>query len=238
MSEISFYKLLTKDVRVKEGLNACMNCGICTAICPAAGFFEYDPRSIAVTVQSGNDHDIKVLLESDTIWYCGQCLSCKTRCPRNNCPGLIISALRKLSQDYGLFVKSRFGRQQFLIIQTIGKNLLEYGYCIHPTKVIPEIHPEQGPVWRWIYENMERVYQTVGANLDGDGDGAMRKISKNDLNELEQIFKVTGGIELTEKIEACSREKAVEFGITDEDGNPDMEKYCTFLNNETGDYDE
>ena len=50
--------LLKSDVRLEEGLTACMNCGICTAICPAAEYFEYDPRSIAVTVQSGNEEEI------------------------------------------------------------------------------------------------------------------------------------------------------------------------------------
>ena len=169
---------LKNDVRLEEGLQACMNCGICTAVCPAAEFYEYDPRSIAVTVQSGNVEKISSLLESDTIWYCGQCMSCKSRCPRNNCPGLIISVLRKLSQETGAFTQSRMGRQQYLIMKTIGANILKYGYCVHPTTLVPETHPEQGPVWKWIYENMQDVYAVVGANLDGDGPGAMRKISQ------------------------------------------------------------
>ena len=40
------YDLLMKDYRLKEGLNACINCGTCTAICPAAEFYRYDPRKI------------------------------------------------------------------------------------------------------------------------------------------------------------------------------------------------
>jgi len=80
-------ELLKKDVRFQEGLNTCINCGTCTAICPAARFYNYDPRIIVDTVQSCDEVDILALLESDTIWYCGECLSCKTRCPRNNTPG-------------------------------------------------------------------------------------------------------------------------------------------------------
>lgn len=237
MAEISFYKQLINDVRIKEGLNACMNCGICTAVCPAAKYFEYDPRSIAITVQSQNEEKIRELLESDTIWYCGQCMSCKTRCPRNNCPGLIVSALRKLSQEHGLFIKSRLGRQQYLIKQTIGKNILRFGYCVHPAVVTPEAHPEQGPVWEWVYNNQEAVYHAVGANLDKEGAGAMRKIADEDLKELAQIFKVTGGTALSEKIEACSRVKAIELGILNERGEPDMEKYYDYVNNETEDHE-
>ena len=96
---------LQKDVRLKEGLNSCINCGTCTAICPAAEFYDYDPRVIAEKVQSKNDAVIEELLKSDTIWYCGECMSCKTRCPKNNTPGLIIMALRSLSQDLGYFVE-------------------------------------------------------------------------------------------------------------------------------------
>ena len=82
-------KELEKDVRYLEGLNSCINCGVCTAICPAAQFCDYDPRMIADTVQKGNETEIEKLLKTDTIWYCGECLSCKTRCPRGNTPGYI-----------------------------------------------------------------------------------------------------------------------------------------------------
>lgn len=226
-SEIN--KSLKTDIRITEALQACMNCGICTAVCPAAEFYEYDPRSIAVIVQSGNLEKIIDLLESDTIWYCGQCMSCKTRCPRNNCSGLIISVLRKISQETGAFTKSRMGRQQYLLLKTIGANILNYGYCIHPTTVVPETHPEQGPVWKWIYENMHDVYAVVGANLDGDGTGAMRKINSADLNELNNIFNVSGGMKLFDTITHFSKLKAIEMGMVDKDGEADMGKYTQYL---------
>ena len=38
-----YYKMLMEDIRFQEGLRACMNCGVCTAICPAAEFYDYDP---------------------------------------------------------------------------------------------------------------------------------------------------------------------------------------------------
>ena len=77
-----YYKMLMEDIRFQEGLRACMNCGVCTAICPAAEFYDYDPRKIVDLVQSENNEEIEKLLKSETIWYCGECMSCKTRCPR------------------------------------------------------------------------------------------------------------------------------------------------------------
>ena len=92
---------LKTDIRFIEGLKACINCGTCTAICPAAQFYDYDPRQIADTMQKGNEAEIENLLKSDTIWFCGECLSCKTRCPRGNTPGYIIQSLRNLAQNNG-----------------------------------------------------------------------------------------------------------------------------------------
>jgi len=192
---------LKEDVRFEEGLNSCMNCGICTAICPAAEFFQYDPRVIVSTVQSRNESEIIQLLESETIWYCGQCMSCKTRCPRNNCPGMVIQALRKVSQETGLFMKSHRGRQQLQLKRTIGHNLQSRGYCVHPEMVIPDQHPEQGPVWAWIFENMEPFYLRMGANFNQEGSGVLRKIDSQSMAELQAILKETGCLDFFNTIE-------------------------------------
>ncbi|MGC9331995.1 MAG: 4Fe-4S dicluster domain-containing protein [Bacteroidales bacterium] len=227
----SIIERLKQDVRLQEGLHACMNCGICTSVCPATEYFEYAPRNIVIAVQSGNEENLKNLLESDTIWMCGQCMSCKPRCPRNNCPGQIINVLRKLSQETGAFVKSRLGRQQYLIVKSIGSNILQYGYCVHPRSITPENHPEQGPVWKWVYDNMYEVYKRTGANLYNEGARAMRKIADENLSELKSIFNESGGTNLLNTIEKYSMEMAKELGLTDKNGNPDMERYIDFLLN-------
>jgi len=111
----NLFERLSQDVRIKEGLHACMNCGVCTAICPAAEIYNYDPRIICDTIQSKDNDEIEALLKSETIWYCGECMSCKTRCPRGNTVGLIIIALRSLSQELGYFAESEKGRQQLYL---------------------------------------------------------------------------------------------------------------------------
>ena len=69
-----YYDMLAQDVRFVEGLKACMNCGVCTAVCPAAEFYNYDPRQIVATVQLRDDEQIERLLKGDEIWYCGECM--------------------------------------------------------------------------------------------------------------------------------------------------------------------
>lgn len=193
--------LITADPRFAEACRSCMNCGVCTAVCPASGYFDYDPRMIVNLVRDGEEEALAALLESDTIWYCGQCMSCRPRCPRGNVPGVLIQILRSVSIRTGLFAKSAFGRQQLEIKRGVGQNILDTGYCIHPSRVDPALHPEQGPVWEWMFANTEKVYRKFDKNFDRQGSGGLRKISPDTLSELNRIFEETGCLKLWKKIE-------------------------------------
>ena len=212
MIKPDYFTQLKSDIRFNEGLHACINCGTCSAICPAAAFYNYDPKQIATQVQSRNEQVIENLLKSDTIWYCGECMSCKTRCPRGNTPGLIIMALRQLSIETGFFAESEKGRQILALKRVIGSNILNYGYCVHVEGISSEMHPEQGPIWKWIRKHAEKVYNRLGANYGKEGPGALRKISDSNLKELDQIFQVTGAYDRFDKIEKFSKKKATEMG--------------------------
>lgn len=205
---------LAQDYRVKEGLKACINCGTCSAICPAAEFYKYDPKTIVNIVQTKDDAQIEELLKSEMIWYCGECMSCLTRCPRKNAPGLIVMALRSLSIDMGYFVYSEKGRQQLPLTRRMQTNILNYGYCVYPRTFHYEEHPEYGLVGKWLNENMETVYERLGAHLDQVGPGALRKIPQESLEELKAIFDVTGGTERMKIVEEASRKVAAEMGMT------------------------
>lgn len=211
------YDRLREDYRVKEGLKTCINCGTCTAICPAAEFYRYDPRKIVDTVQRGDDAEIQALLKSDVIWYCGECMSCLTRCPRKNGPGLVIIALRNLSAELGYFTESEKGRQLYPLTKIMTDNILNYGYCIYPDTFSWEDHTESGPVWKWHMEHKEDSYARLGGNFKGKGPGILRQIPQESLDELKSIFDVTGGTERIETVERFSSEKAREMGMTMEE---------------------
>ena len=140
-------------------------------------------------------------------------MSCKTRCPRGNAPGLVIMALRGLSQDLGFFVESEKGRQQLAIKRTVGESILNTGYCVYIDMLKPDLHPEQGPNWEWIYENRKDLVNSLGGNYKGDGPGILRKIPEESLEELRKIFEVTGATKRYEKIESSSRKKAEELNL-------------------------
>lgn len=195
----SLYSLITQDSRASEALKACMNCGICTAICPAAEFFDYDPRQICDTVQRKDENAIEALMRSEVIWACGQCLSCKARCPRGNAPGEIILILRKHAQSLGYY-NEHIREQQRRMAATQGENILKTGYCVHPDLVLPSMHPEQGPIWEWYVNNIMDVAPKLGANYHGEGPGALREIHQKNLDEINKIYEVTGGLEFHQKL--------------------------------------
>jgi heterodisulfide reductase subunit C1 len=214
---VGLYKKLAGDIRLQEGLKSCINCGTCTAICAAAEFYNYDPRNIVDTVQSKDDRKIEELLKGDEIWYCGECMSCKTRCPRGNTPGLVIMALRNLAMETGLFVESEKGRQQLALKRVVGGCILKYGYCLYAPEISYEMHPEQGPVWDWEQKHLPEVMQRLGANYKGDGPGILRKIPAEAIDELQKIFEVTGAMDRFALIEKASEQKAFEMGLQFDD---------------------
>ena len=210
---MNYFERLSSDVRFLEGLNSCMNCGVCTAICPAAETYNYDPRVICNMVQTRDNAVIEDLLKSETIWYCGQCMSCRTRCPRGNTPGLLIQSLRSLSQELGFFTESEKGRQQLYIKRTVGQWILDYGYCVWGTNITIDRHPEQGPVWDWVLDNWNDIFEKTGGNYQKQGPGILRKIPDETLQELQRIFETTGGIDRFEKLEKYSELKAREMNL-------------------------
>ena len=206
-----------QDYRIREGLNGCINCGTWTDICPAAEFYRYDPRRIVDIVQHQDDEQIEELLKSDTLWYCGECMSCVTRCPRKNAAGLVIMALRNLAIETGLFMESEKGRQMYLLCKDLNHNVRTYGYCVYPRLFGYKEHQEAGLVWEWVHNNIDDVFDRLGANLDKDGPGAMRKIPQKDLDELKRIYDITGATQRLENVRQAGLKKAEELGLTEEE---------------------
>ena len=82
-----------------SGLNACFNCGTCTAGCPIHEVFpEYNPRKLAKMVKLGMK---KQVLSSPYIWYCATCHNCEQRCPQNVKFFSILNVLKNLAARQG-----------------------------------------------------------------------------------------------------------------------------------------
>jgi heterodisulfide reductase subunit C1 len=103
----------------KENLIKCLQCGRCTAGCPAAKVFEdYSPREIVRRAQECSEEE---LAKDPLIWLCGQCYTCNSRCPRNNKPASIILNARNKAYKEG-YAPSELYERASSIFQSLYRN--------------------------------------------------------------------------------------------------------------------
>lgn len=205
---------LENHIIARHSLNSCMSCGACTALCPAAEFLDYNPRIIMETVQGKNEDAITQLLKSDTIWYCFQCGSCKTKCPRKNNPFGMISSLRQLSQIKGYHVYSIRGRQQYAARHLWGGNLWNRACTLYFRNIEVKTHRDFGPRHELCFNHKEEYFRKIGACPDMDGLLSGRKVHPETLHELRRLWQAGGALYLWEHIEDSAKKQADESGIT------------------------
>jgi len=61
-------------------LATCLQCGTCSASCPAVALMDYPPRQLWEMLRLGLRDQV---LNSRTFWLCTQCYACQVRCPRD-----------------------------------------------------------------------------------------------------------------------------------------------------------
>jgi heterodisulfide reductase subunit C1 len=204
---------LENHIIARHSLGSCMSCGNCTSLCPAAEFFDYNPRVIMETVQEKNEETLVELLKSETLWYCSQCGSCKTKCPRKNNPFGLISSLRQLSQIKGFHVESVRGRQQYAGRHLWGGNLWNRACSLYFRNPLPQDHRDFGPRFEAVYDNIEGMFRKIGACPDMEGSLSGRKVRPETLDEVRKIWQSAGVLFLWDQIEQAGQKQADELGL-------------------------
>jgi quinone-modifying oxidoreductase subunit QmoC len=84
-------------------LQACLQCGTCTANCSLAGEQSHFPRRQMNLFQLGQHQR---LLEDPTAWHCYNCGDCSNRCPSGAKPGRLMGAIRQMAVEHFAFPQS------------------------------------------------------------------------------------------------------------------------------------
>ena len=85
-----------------ENIYYCIQCGVCSGTCPAAGEMDYPPRKIIALIRAGMRDQV---LASSSMWHCLSCYMCTVRCPRGVKPTELAHALESLADKQGFKVK-------------------------------------------------------------------------------------------------------------------------------------
>lgn len=80
-------------------VHRCIQCGTCTASCPASAAMDISPRQMWRMVQLGL---IEEVLHSKTMWLCSLCYQCQVRCPRDIPLTETITHLKQTAMKEGL----------------------------------------------------------------------------------------------------------------------------------------
>jgi len=90
-----------------EKIDQCLQCGTCSASCPASVRMKYSPRRILAALRAGRLNEV---FESPTVWLCASCYSCTVRCPAGVPFTEVMYELKRLGIEKGLVDKGTPGR--------------------------------------------------------------------------------------------------------------------------------
>ena len=93
-------------------IDACFNCGNCTAVCPLSTENDSFPRRVIRFAQLGLEDQ---LLSSKELWMCYYCGECTRTCPRQADPGEFMAAARR----YAIAKYDRTGLAKWLYTSSV-----------------------------------------------------------------------------------------------------------------------
>ena len=124
-----------------EKIDQCLQCGTCSASCPASARMRYSPRIILAALRAGRLNEV---FESPTVWLCASCYSCTVRCPAGIPFTEVMYELKRMGISKGLLRKRASGvamAKTFVgIVQKYGRSadaelICRYILRTHPAKV-------------------------------------------------------------------------------------------------------
>ena len=100
-------KFLNKLEEREVNVQACYQCGRCSAGCPVGEFFDLNVMEVVRLAAYGMEEP---LLNCHTIWLCAACETCATRCPND----IEIAGLMDVLREIALRKKSLRLNREFL----------------------------------------------------------------------------------------------------------------------------
>ncbi|MEL7670149.1 ferredoxin:CoB-CoM heterodisulfide reductase subunit HdrC [Methanobacterium sp.] len=171
------------------GILKCIQCGMCTSVCPAARHTDYDPRELVKRVLDKDE----TLITDDIIWNCFYCYTCQSVCPVNNSPSVVNQVLRQRAIDNGN------GKPKVAPFSAYGESFMEFGLGAIPSNFFDDLIKDFGKEWLELKINLEDIREDL--NL-----GPMF-LPEKDVKDINKILEKTGFKNRLNELRRCRDEK-------------------------------
>jgi len=147
------HRVLT-DIKAPSdlGLLRCVQCGLCTSMCPASRHSEYDSRELIKRVLD-NDESI---IEDDIIWNCFYCYTCFSVCPVGNSVCHVNQIIREMA------IQKDVGKKQIESFMSFADSYLAEGLGIIPEEYHGQLKQDYGKHWENLQEQLQDVREYLG----------------------------------------------------------------------------
>lgn len=178
-----------KDLKASPdlGIYKCVQCGMCTSICPGASQSDYDPRDMVRRVLEDDDS----IVDDENIWNCFSCYTCNSVCPSGNNASEVNQILRQMSIDKG---------EGILKIQSFaayGDSFIELGVGSVPSKFFDDMVKDVGPEYMNLKLNIEDIRSDLGLGS--------YILPEKSIDEVEEILDKSGFKARLKRIKGCKK---------------------------------
>ncbi|HPX77466.1 MAG TPA: 4Fe-4S dicluster domain-containing protein [Methanobacterium sp.] len=179
---------IIKDLKTSKdiGVLKCIQCGMCTSVCPASRHSEYDSREISKRVLEEDES----LIYDDIIWNCFYCYTCHSVCPVGNSVSEIIQVLRQKA-----IINEEF--EQIVTFLAFGESLLELGIGSIPIEYYSELIEVIGNDYPEFKNKLDEIREELGL-------GSLN-LPDEDVKDIGNILEKTGFKDRLEKIRAYKK---------------------------------
>lgn len=142
-----------KDIKAPPdlGLLRCVQCGLCTSMCPASRHSDYDAREIIKRVL---DND-KTIIEDEIIWNCFYCYTCQSVCPVGNSVCEVNQIIREMA------IQEDVGKKQIESFMSFADSYLAEGLGIIPSEHYEQLRKDYGKHWENLQEQLPQIREKL-----------------------------------------------------------------------------
>jgi heterodisulfide reductase subunit C len=178
-----------KDLKASPdlGIYKCVQCGMCTSICPGASQSDYDPRDMVRRVL---EDDVSIV-DDENIWNCFSCYTCNSVCPSGNNASEVNQILRQMSINKG---KGILKIQSFA---AYGDSFIELGVGSVPSKFFDDMVKDVGPEYMNLKLNIEDIRSELGLGS--------YILPEKSIDEVEEILDKSGFKARLKRIKGCKK---------------------------------